>query len=68
MLNSSNTFPGVFSNPDTLEPCSSLTVGEGPGLTSSLRLALAAAPVPSWQAELNRPDSTAPGAASCKLC
>lgn len=32
MLNSTNTFPGVFSNPDTLEPCSSLTLGQGLGL------------------------------------
>lgn len=43
-MNSSNTFPGMFSNPDTLVPCSSLKLGKGLGLTSSLRQALAAAP------------------------
>ena len=55
MLNSSNIFPGMFPNPDTLVPCSSLKLGKGQGLTSSLRQALAAAPAQSWRAAVNRP-------------
>ena len=54
MLNSSNTFPRMFSNPDTLEPCSSLALGKGPGLPFSLWPARAAAPAQSWWAALNR--------------
>lgn len=55
MRNSSNTFPGKFSNPDTLEPCFSLELGKGPKLTSSLQQALAAAPAQSWWMALHRP-------------
>ena len=55
MLKSSNTFPGVFSKPDTVGPCSSPCYGPAPRLPSSLQPALAAAPARVGQVPSNRP-------------